>query len=72
MFKDKTYKHNGREGHSFELYVEFVASLELCGWFIWSLGRDGADEALCPLRYTWEVEELCSFRLGQLDGLRWS
>ena len=66
--KGETYKYDGREGHSLELYVEFVAGLELCGWLVWSLGRDGADEPLCPLRYPREVKELCSFRLGQLDG----
>lgn len=56
-----TYEHDGRERHSFELDGELVAGLELCGCFVWSLGGDGADEALCPLRYAWEVEELCSF-----------
>lgn len=61
MFRCGTYKHNGREGHSFELHAGYVAGLELGGWFVWSLGGDGADEALCPLRYAWEVEELCWF-----------
>lgn len=54
------YEHNRCEGHSFELDDEFVTGLELCGWFVWGLGCDGADEALCPLWYAWEVEELSS------------
>lgn len=70
--KVRTYEHDGREGHPFELDGELVAGLELCGWFVWSLGADGADEALRPLRYAREVKELCSFRRGQLDVSCWS
>lgn len=66
-----TYEDDGREGHSFELDGELVAGYELFGWFVWSLGGDGADGALGPFRYPWEVEELCSFRGGELNGSCW-
>ena len=34
----RTYEYYGRETHSFELDVELVAGLELCGRFVWGLG----------------------------------
>ena len=62
----RKYEHDRREGHSFELDVEFITGLELCGCFLWRLGCDGADEVMAPFGDSWEVEELFLFD-GQRD-----